>query len=177
MYGDVFCSGNNCQLPRSRPYVSVLMEFPSVSESSNAYGQPSFWSSLAAHSPLKPRPLSLISEHANGFATTNGRVQHHQPPTLCALWPCALRCVRVVVERARDCVTRGPGAPARVYGITSDTLSSENTSRAPLSPPLTTRDSPPYLPSGPIKHLNGNGHSNGNTNGVNGHGTVRDLPV
>ena len=158
-------SGNNCQLPRSRPYVSVLMEFPSVPRSNNNNGQSNtkFWSSVASHSPGRPQSLLNGHHHHNGHAP-------HQPPGICALYACAVSCVRLIVDGARDCVSRGQGAPSRVYGISSDTLSSDNrfhedpNSQAP-------RESPPYLPSEPRRHLNGH-HGNGN-----GIGTVRDLPV
>ena len=169
-------AGNNCQLPRSRPYVSVLMEFPSVPRSNNSNSNVSsktrFWSSLASPSPL--RPQSLASDHLNGFhhngvVTANGHAR--QPPVKCALYACAVRCVRVILDSVR-----GHRAPSRVYGISSDTLSSEHRfqAEAALSSPQhyqAPRESPPYLPSEPQRHLNGH-----QTNG-NGTGTVRDLPV
>ena len=167
-------AGNNCQLPRSRPYVSVLMEFPSVPSSNsnnninNGHSNNKFWSSLASHSPLRPR--SLVSEH-NGFhhngVVTSANGHARQPPENCALCACVVRCARVILESAR-----GSRAPSRVYGISSDTLSSDNRFQEDCerpSAPQAPRESPPYLPSEPRRHLNG--HQG------NGTGTVRDLPV
>ena len=181
----IIFAGNNCQLPRSRPYVSVLMEFPTVSSSNNNNGHSNninnghsninghsntkFWSSLASHSPLRPR--SLVSEH-NGFhhngVVTSANGHARQPPTeMCALCACVVSCARVILESAR-----GHRAPSRVYGISSDTLSSDNRfqedSERP-SAPQAPRESPPYLPSEPQRQLNG--HQ------ANGTSTVRDLPV
>ena len=165
-------SGNNCQLPRSRPYVSFLMEFPSVPRSNNnnnnnGHSNNKFWSSIASHSPGRPQPLLNGHHHHNGHA--------HQHPGNCALYACAVSCVRAVAASARDCVSSGQSAPSRVYGISSDTLSSDNRFQEdcgrPSAPPNSQapRESPPYLPSEPRRHLNGH-HGNGI-------GTVRDLPV
>ena len=162
-------AGNNCQLPRSRPYVSVLMEFPSVPRSNNnnsnrngsSNSNTKFWSSLASPSPLRPR--SLASDHHNGVVTANGHARRH--PVKCALYACLVHCVRVILDSVR-----GHRAPSRVYGISSDTLSSEHRFQTESSPQA-PRESPPYLPSEPRRHLNGH-----QTNG-NGTGIVRDLPV
>ena len=149
-------SGNNCHLPRSRPYVSILMEFPSVPRSniSNGTSHKHFWSSLASPYPVGPQ--SLVSEH-NGFHQNGAVTTSNGQALMCAL----LKCVRVMMASARNLRSRGNRAPSRVYGISSDTLSSDHRFQDESS--QSPRESPPYLPSEPRTG--------------NGIGTVRDLPV
>ena len=120
---------------RSRPFVSVTMEMPGVSDSDNSY---SFWSNMYNQSPVKPRAQNGENGfHRNGFASVAQRPVGRTP----SVWARrTLQCVRAMLT----CSTCDTPAQARVYGR-SDSSTHQS-------------DSPPYLPSGPQRYSL-NGHS------------------
>ena len=188
-------SGNNCQPPRSRPFVSILMELPPThgSDNYNSYNQDSFWSNIYSTSPLKPCPQSSLENgfHLNGFSGHNGSIQH-KTPIICTFWICAVRFWRMIAAGVHCCYKSTckrhiDEPPVRVYGISSDTDSSSErrfigaTAPPRSEPPSTkspmhTSDSPPYMPSYQGKYIT-NSHIQ-YVNGNNGQKQlVRDLPV